>query len=637
MPTARRDETRPRVLDGRDGVLMDRYLQIVVYVLCLFFFWNLAPMTILLAGLPLARRLGVIANARGYSTVAAPVFAAFERILSLFVMVALPLGALVIVNGGNAAFPVVGSSERVLAERIFGIGFVVYIAGFVPISLGLPLVTTAHQLPFSSRIPLMLFRWGGGYGIGGLTMAYTGEYCWLIALCGIVYAGLLGVLTLQGVAIYNCLRAPNVVIGHGRSAATWYFLHVSDIHCTFPAGAEPAGGGNSGMENLNSIASKLVAKDGSPKPKMLLDTGDVVDRGRPEEWDEPRRLFTKIKESGIRVVIAPGNHDLVPTYSFVDSVWATAGKRFMRPEMDGTRLWNYLSIASQLEPNLVTCNGTNLKGLIEAEKNRLEQLHKLWDSARDQALDSLAMTGGDHQAVLRRVRGRQPTIASNISDAFGSRAHILFPEWSEAEWKRLLFDSSPKITEWAVPYRKWGAQWTELFPLRLEVPEDGVEILILNSIAQEPRLAASARGRCGARQLERTKERLQASKAKVVIVMHHNAPFRFPRVKGEPFVARWAMLAHDPDESQTLAQMLEASSTKHKQVLLLCGHIHMRSRFGQLSSTKPGRAGKVTPVWVMESGALGEPTTDVLPTGWMAASGKMHPQLWKRPRDLARS
>lgn len=612
---------------------MDRIFQISIYVTSLFFFWSLAPLILLLVSLPLARKLGIIANLRGYASLLVPLFAAFERTLSLFMKLVWPLAFLVVWSGGQQGVPPIGTPDRLLANQIFGAVFVVYMGAILPISFGMPLVATAKGLQSGSKSILVLVRWSVGALAGIVVFSYPGEYGWAGALCGVAYVVILGSLTIRAVAWANFHETPAANVQTGREVGRLYFLQLSDMHATFPVGSEPAGGGQTGVYRLASIAERLTAKTGEPLPKLLIDTGDIIDRGLESEWDEPLKSLRKIKEeAGIRVVIAPGNHDLVPSYDFSAAFWAVTGKRFTLPEMDGARLLKYLSVASELEPQLLTSTGSFLKEVVDSESHRLEQLTLMWDSARDRAQQALGTTGLGHLWAMKRLQLQHPSISDEVAADFAARAHVLFREWDEAEWRRLLFASSPEQMIWGLPYRIWDARWTDLFPLRLEIAEDNVEVLIMNSIAKEARLAGSARGRCGTEQLERLRGRLDISRAKVVIILQHHPPFRFPIGENEPVVQRWAMLAHDPLESVMLARLLTEAATTERQIMVLSGHIHMRSRCGQLETPEGFESEGRHPIWVLESGALGETITDVVPSGWITESGFIEPRLMPEPQ-----
>src|SRR6476620_9311941 len=160
---------------------MDRILQITVYVMCLFFFWSLIPLFLLFVGLPVARKVGIIANLRGYATLTVPIFDAFQRTLFLFEKLVFPLALIVVWRHGKQGIPPIGSPDRILADRIFSIGFVIYIGAILPISFGLPLVATASRVHPALKSALGYARWSAGILAGIVVFQHPGKYCWASA------------------------------------------------------------------------------------------------------------------------------------------------------------------------------------------------------------------------------------------------------------------------------------------------------------------------------------------------------------------------------------------------------------------------------------------------------------------------
>jgi predicted MPP superfamily phosphohydrolase len=634
--------------------------QIANYVAMLFVFWSLLPVVLVFVGLLTARKFGVVGSLRGFATVTVPVFAVLDLLGNLIyapsarftgsrskarfvVKVLVPIVILIVgISLNKQGFPVRGTHDRNVAHYIFGFLFLAYLAILIPISFGLPLAATARHLPPDARMALTNFRWSGAMFVGVVSFAYPGEFGWIAALSAIGYAVVLGGITLKAVAVNNFRQAPQVRAQVGHPEGRWYFLHISDVHATFPVNSEPAGGGQSGTARLAAVAASLPKANGGT-PRLLIDTGDIIDRGRADEWEAPLKSLRMVKDAGIRVVIAPGNHDLVPTYDFTDAYWAVTSKRFITPELDGTRLFKYFSVASELEPQLRTCHGDLLKDIVNNENKRMADVLGALEFARNAADSELNLIyrgrqsftrllyAADKLSTMSQLRMEGPASADRITANFAARAHALYPEWDQDEWRRMVFTSDPQHLEWGISNRIWESRWTDLFPLRLEIAEDEVEILILNSIAKEARLAGSARGMCGERQLERLRKRLGETGAKIVLILNHHAPFRFPIEKNEPMLQRWAMLAHDSGEAITLARLLVEAVDSGKQALLLSGHIHMRSRYGHLVDEKPTAAIERPAAWILESGALGEAITDVLPSGWMTSAGGMEPRLVSRP------
>lgn len=94
-------------------------------------------------------------------------------------------------------------------------------------------------------------------------------------------------------------------------------LHISDIHW----GANPTDWNNEGcfdstLSTLNRDIQENYEKVGIPKPNIIVVSGDITDKGRPEGY-KPASAFINslagrldIKDRENRIIIIPGNHDL---------------------------------------------------------------------------------------------------------------------------------------------------------------------------------------------------------------------------------------------------------------------------------------------------------------------------------------
>jgi hypothetical protein len=85
-------------------------------------------------------------------------------------------------------------------------------------------------------------------------------------------------------------------------------LFMSDIHLT-EHGEDQISGERSGNVNLDIITTYLSAT-----PSWLVIVGDVVETGRRGEWIVAQTMLSKLRKRGIRILIAPGNHDLSGVY-----------------------------------------------------------------------------------------------------------------------------------------------------------------------------------------------------------------------------------------------------------------------------------------------------------------------------------
>src|SRR5205807_2896841 len=111
-----------------------------------------------------------------------------------------------------------------------------------------------------------------------------------------------------------CSAAP-VVNPHEvvtKSEEEMLFLQVSDVHITDRDNRIPTGGGKSGYAQLEAIAKRLGEMNRSVP--LIIVSGDIVDNGTEKEWARAMPLLRQLRNES-RVVLAPGNHDILPSYS----------------------------------------------------------------------------------------------------------------------------------------------------------------------------------------------------------------------------------------------------------------------------------------------------------------------------------
>lgn len=76
------------------------------------------------------------------------------------------------------------------------------------------------------------------------------------------------------------------------------FLDVTDTHQT-------ASGSNTALRSLADAAQAM-----SPKPAFIIDTGDITESGRPEEYARFKEATSGLSGAGIAFYAVPGNHDV---------------------------------------------------------------------------------------------------------------------------------------------------------------------------------------------------------------------------------------------------------------------------------------------------------------------------------------
>jgi hypothetical protein len=169
---------------------------------------------------------------------------------------------------------------------------------------------------------------------------------------------------------------------------------------------------------------------------------------------------------------------------------------------------------------------------------------------------------------------------------------------------------------------KWELLWHDIFPLELVDKDLGMEFIIVNSNVPEIGLFGSAVGQLTERQNARLVARVSASKQPVVIILMHHPICRWsddPPGRFRINVDRWAFLAHDSAESESLPGLLRAAAPPCCRQIIICGgHVHDIARAGSLqpgsSKSEPGRLDRLL---ILENPAL--------PNVTRSASKAMHP------------
>lgn len=106
--------------------------------------------------------------------------------------------------------------------------------------------------------------------------------------------GLVFILSLFLAAVYPArAQKPNT-----KTPETFTFLDVTDTHQTASGSTEP----------LRRLAQE--AADMSPRPAFIVDTGDITEAGRPEEYDAFKQAIAPLQSAQIGFYPVPGNHDV---------------------------------------------------------------------------------------------------------------------------------------------------------------------------------------------------------------------------------------------------------------------------------------------------------------------------------------
>ena len=311
-------------------------------------------------------------------------------------------------------------------------------------------------------------------------------------------------------------------------------------------------------------------------------------------------LRTKIS-GDVEVLISPGNHDLCPYYG-------SPGSHHLR---------SYLEVQARWCPGLVTAEGHPLGRLTEQAKAEVAAGVK----KRAQAM----------QARFVRRRLGPPPLPITQDPAW------LPPGWTpgmieDMDRRRRDYEAEVYKEAIAINWRErarrelineWCQQrWYDLFPLQLRRREEGLMVLILNSVIWPMKtIGASALGRLGQDQITRVTriiDKVSVWARTVLIVMHH-APFRrenelgdvLARVYAHPKWAgqivselqEFALLAHAVREAKAFLRSVSnaAERNANMRIVLCCGHRHRAAT---------GRFGEII---ILEGGALAEDD----PTAWL--------------------
>lgn len=485
-------------------------------------------------------------------------------------------------------------------EYVFIVAFLLFAAVYVPRAYGVSILARLEELDERQRFPIMAMRFFGLTFIASLISMYRGPLCWFAVFLIFAYSGGIALITLYTAGLKKFAAAPRIAPKPVEPEGPLLFLQVSDVHVTAQESGVPTGGGRSGLEELRRIGAALAS--GELAAKLMVVSGDLVDRGDEEEWKRALPALREIRRQGARVILAPGNHDLLPSYSPWRLFWAAIRPGVVTPVVEGAQVRRYLEAAVELEPHLCTWDGVPLKSFLKAYDSPWRELLAAWDKARDQMVADLGLPAGtDHVTAFTKSRRAQPEKHARLEAELIAEATRLYPE-PAGYWRTNLYVVNPRTVAEFFQHDPWHGKWYEPYPLRigLETAHGQAEVFVLNSSPRDPLFAQSSLGLTGAQQMERLGHLLDASPAKLLMVVHHHS---FLRWENESFrFERWAILSHDAAESRRLAELLKSSAREGRDIVVMTGHTHGASRSGYL----PAKEGANYGLWYLESAALGE-------------------------------
>lgn len=94
------------------------------------------------------------------------------------------------------------------------------------------------------------------------------------------------------------------------TGADLIFFHLTDLHLTDKE--QTLVNGRSPYIKFSALLTRLHALE--VKPAFILITGDLVNNGQPEEYQQFCRILSRLAEFGVPVLLTLGNHDARPSF-----------------------------------------------------------------------------------------------------------------------------------------------------------------------------------------------------------------------------------------------------------------------------------------------------------------------------------
>lgn len=121
-------------------------------------------------------------------------------------------------------------------------------------------------------------------------------------------------------------------------------IHLSDIHI----GHKP------NNENFDSIINWIINNEKKHQSNIVIITGDIVDNGAYEEYKEAKTKIDKIKNTGIKVLAVPGNHDygkrgLIENWECVDLFKKYISGDLKYPHLEAIDNYHFILLDSMLQ------------------------------------------------------------------------------------------------------------------------------------------------------------------------------------------------------------------------------------------------------------------------------------------------
>jgi hypothetical protein len=351
-------------------------------------------------------------------------------------------------------------------------------------------------------------------------------------------------------------------------------------------------------------------------------------------------MLRPVRNAGIRVLLAPGNHDISTAYDPVMS--RTFLRKSGRGLTDARKLISYLEMAVVLDEHIASHDGRKLKDILDQEVQPVVNLTAKWQRAADAALNELKIIPGLDEMIIRSCQRKPPYALRYLSRFDRRKADLLLkPLVEEAianfkDFERAFLYAATKETIWKKMFTaslscelnplylalRWQRLWFDVFPLKLVDHDNKLEFVIANSNVSEVGLFGSAFGTLTKDQEARVQRCIAASSQPIVVVLMHHPICRWSddQYKGRwpnINVNRWGLLAHDTEEARRLPTIIcSAAPSSCRQILLCGGHVHSTGRAGRLiAENGKGRLKGLERLLILENPALPDVTWKVAKMG----------------------
>ena len=484
-------------------------------------------------------------------------------------------------------------------------------------------------VPGPALYRVILLAWGlaicFGAMLGSLVMGVSGSFGGLLGMFGAVILNYyLSYMSLRMASVLRRGQAP-IAEDNSRSRTDVQpvLLFLSDIHLTVD-GRPQTSGDPSGNVNLDELIPRLTQKI---RPDWVVIPGDLVETGTAAEWKLALERLNRIRDAGVRVILAPGNHDISAAYDPV------ASRRFLgrrgAGRVDGRKLASYLQAALYLDGDILSHDGRKLQVIWNHEFEPVLQLVRKWAQAAEEAqreLERIPVTNSRFNRskerppyALRYLEVFDKQKASALLDPLVESAMHIFSGFvpmekfgvtKEGFWRKTFTASLACELDPLILADKWGRFWFDVFPLVVVDGENQIEFVVANSNVAQVGLFGSAFGMLTPGQEARIKRCIAATtQPTVVLLMHHpvcrwsddRSLGRWPRID----LNRWGLLANDSEEARRIpTDLCSAAPPSCRQILLCGGHVHSIARAGALVDHSGKQLQDLQRLLILENPAL---------------------------------